>query len=58
MGEDSSSRGLECCKLFLQAREQLPRGKGKKKKKGKILEVKTKENDKAGFFFFFLNQEC
>lgn len=29
----------------------------KKKKKGKILEVKTKENDKAGFFFF-LNQEC
>lgn len=32
--------------------------KGEKKKKGKILEVKTKENDKAGFFFFFLNQEC
>lgn len=52
MGEDSSSRGLECCKLFLQAREQLPRGKGKKKKKEKFWKSRLRKMTKLASFFF------
>lgn len=53
MGEDSSSRGLECCKLFLQAREQLPRGKGKKKKKKeKFWKSRLRKMTKLASFFF------
>lgn len=38
---------------FFSKPENSYREERGKKKKGKILEVKTKENDKAGFFFFF-----
>lgn len=37
---------------FFSKPENSYREEREKKKKGKILEVKTKENDKAGFFFF------